>query len=278
MGFWENFHKDKKLRVAHRGARSIRPENTMSAFKEAVKKSDFIELDVGFTKDGVPVVIHDDTLERTSNVKDFPEFKKPYKVINYTYKQLRKLDFGSWFIKEDPFGTIKDGKVRLDELNALKKQKIPSLDKVLKFLAKKRFPVNIEIKDLSRTPFDKSAVKTIVDIIEDNVMVNFVLISSFNHKYLRQVHKINTNIDIAALQESENPKDLIKHLKRLRVRSYHPSIEITEVDLIQNLKNANIFTNVYTVNDHKEMEKLWNNGVKSIFTDIWHEETQRVTA
>ncbi len=268
MGFWENFKKDKKLIVAHRGARSIRPENTMSAFKKAIKKSDFIEFDVAFTKDGVAVVVHDDTLERTSNVKDFPEFKKPYRLKDYTYKQLRKLDFGSWFMRDDPFGSIKDGKVSLDELMALKTQRILTLDTVLKFLKKHNFPANIEIKDLSRTAFDKTAVKTIVDIIEDNVMVNYVLLSSFNHKYLRQAHKINTNIDIAALQENENPKDLIKRLKRLRVRSYHPSLDITDTDLIQNLNNAGIFVNVFTVNDKHEKQHLFNNGVKSIFTDI----------
>lgn len=268
MGFWENFKKDKKLIVAHRGARSVRAENTMSAFKEAIKKSDYIELDVGFTKDGVAVIIHDDTLERTSNVKDFPEFKKPYRVIDYTYKQLQKLDFGSWFIKEDPFGTIKSGRVDIEELKALKTQRILTLDNVLRFLKKHNFPVNVEIKDVSKTPFDKTAVKTIVDIIEDNVMVNYVLISSFNHKYLRQVHKINNNIDIAALQENEHPKDLVKRLKRLRVRSYHPAFEITNTDLIQNLNNAGFFVNIFTVNDENEKVNLFNSGAKSIFTDI----------
>jgi len=268
MGFWENFKKDKKLIVAHRGARSIRAENTMSAFKEAIKKSDYIELDVGFTKDGVAVIIHDDTLERTSNVKEFSEFKKPYKVIDYTYKQLQKLDFGEWFLKEDPFGTIKNGRVNVEELKALKKQRILTLDKVLRFLKKHNFPVNVEIKDASKTPFDKTAVKTIVDIIEDNTMVNYVLLSSFNHKYLRQAHKLNSNIDIAALQESEHPKDLVKRLKRLRVRSYHPSFDIADTDLIQNLSNAGIFVNIFTVNDEKDKQNLFNNGAKSIFTDV----------
>lgn len=267
MGFWENFDKNKKLKAAHRGARSIRAENTMSAFKEALKKSDYIELDVCFTKDGVAVIIHDDTLERTSNVKDFSEFKKPYKVVDYTYKQLLKLDFGSWFIKDDPFGTIEKGIVKIEDLEALKTQRIPTLDKVLKLLKKYKFPVNIEIKDLTRTPFNKTAVKTIVDMVEDNVMVNYVLISSFNHKYLRQVHKYNTSIDIAALQENEHPKNLVKHLKRLRVRSYHPDFNITDTDLIQNLTNAGIFTNIYTVNEETDIEKLFNAGAKSVFTD-----------
>jgi glycerophosphoryl diester phosphodiesterase len=268
MGFWENFEKNKKLIVAHRGARSIRPENTMSAFKKAIKKSDYIELDVGFTKDGVAVIIHDTTLERTSNVQEFPEFKKPYRVIDYTYKQLLKLDFGSWFLREDPFETIKKGKVDIKELKSLKTQRILTLNKVLKFLKKHHFPVNVEIKDLTRTPFDKTAVKTIIDIIEDNVMLNYVLLSSFNHKYLRQAHRLNSHIDIAALQANEHRKDLVKHLKRLRVRSYNPEFQIADTDLIKNLRNAGIFTNIFTVNDREEIEKLFIAGAKSVFTDI----------
>ena len=268
MGFWENFKKDKKLIIAHRGASSIRPENTMSAFKEAIKRSDIIELDVTLTKDGVAVVIHDNTLVRTSNVKDFPKFKKPYRVIDYTYKQLKKLDFGSWFIRDDPFNTIKDGIVKIEELEKLKTQRIPTLNKVLKFLRRHRFPVNIEIKDLSRTPHDKIVAKKVVDIIEENLMINYVLVSSFNHNYLREIKKYNPHIDIAALQEKKPPKNYIKYLKRLKVRSYHIPFEIANIDLIQNLNNEGIFTNVFTVNDSHTKQNLFKKGVKAIFTDI----------
>ena len=236
-------------------------------FKEAIKYNDYIELDVGFSKDGVAVVIHDDTLERTSNVKEFPKFTKPYRVIDYTYKQLKKLDFGSWFIKEDPFGRIKDGTVDLEELKALKTQRIPTLDQVLKLLRKHKFPVNIEIKDASKTPFDKVAVKTVVDLVEEHSMVNYSMISSFNHKYLRQVFKLNPYIDTAALQDKTNGENLVKKLKRLRVRSYNPEFNLADTDLIKNLSNAGIFVNIFTVNDKDKIEKLWNDGAKSIFTD-----------
>ena len=268
MSFWENFDRNKKLIVAHRGARAIRPENTMSAFKEAMKSSDFIELDVAFSKDGIPVIIHDNTLERTSNVKEFKEFKKPYRVRDYTYKQLLKLDFGSWFIRDDPFKTIENGTVSVEELKALKTQRILTLDRVLKLFKKHNFPVNIEIKDVSRTQYDKVAVKTIIELIEKHVMANLVLLSSFNHKYLRQAFKINPHIDTAALEEKAPSKDLVKHLKRLKVRSYNPSLKIVDSDLIKDISNAGIFVNIFTVNDKNERIKLFNEGAKAVFTDI----------
>ncbi|NOX15635.1 MAG: glycerophosphodiester phosphodiesterase [Epsilonproteobacteria bacterium] len=268
MSFWENFDKNRKLIVAHRGARSIRPENTMSAFKAAMKNSDFIELDVSFSKDGVPIIIHDNTLERTSNVKELKEFKKPYRVKDYTYKQLLKLDFGSWFIRDDPFKTIENGTVKIEELKALKTQRILTLDQVLKVLKKHNFPVNIEIKDLSRTAYDKTAVKTIIDIIEKHVMLNLVLLSSFNHKYLRQAFKINPNIDTAALEGKNHSKDLVKHLKRLRVRSYNPALKIADEDLIKHLNSAGIFVNIFTVNDKEDRLRLFKEGAKAVFTDV----------
>jgi glycerophosphoryl diester phosphodiesterase len=268
MSFWENFDKNKKLIVAHRGARSIRPENTISAFREGMKNSDFIELDVAFSRDGVPIIIHDNTLERTSNVREFKEFKKPYRIKDYTYKQLLKLDFGSWFMLDDPFKTIENGTVKIEELKALKTQRIMTLDQVLKLLKRHNFPVNIEIKDATRTAYDKTVVRTIIDLIEKHVMVNLVLLSSFNHKYLRQAFKINPNIDTAALEEKFHSKDLVKHLKRLRVRSYNPALKIADSDLIKDLSNAGIFVNIFTVNDKKERLKLFEEGAKAVFTDV----------
>ncbi len=77
--------------LAHRGWSGVAPENTMSSFKLAVNDPtvDAIECDIQMTKDGELVVIHDFTLERTSNGKGL--------VRDYTYEELRQLDFGSWF-------------------------------------------------------------------------------------------------------------------------------------------------------------------------------------
>jgi len=269
MGFWDNFDKNKKLIAAHRGARSIRAENTMSAFKEAMKNSDFIELDVTFTKDGVPVVIHDDTLKRTSNVKEFKEFKKPYRVRDYTYKQLLKLDFGSWFIKDDPFKTIKNGTSSIKKLKSLKAQKIPTLEQVLKLFKKHNFPVNIEIKDLTGNDYDKVAVKIIINLIKKYDMANLVLISSFNHKYLKQAYKLDPHIDIAALEEDKiHSKDLIKYLKKLKVSGYNIALQIVTPELIKEVNKAGIFVSIFTVNDKKMKTKLFKEGAKAIFTDV----------
>ncbi len=268
MNFWKNFSKQDSLIAAHRGARSLRAENTMSAFEEALNKgADFLEIDVGFSKDGVAVIIHDDTLERTSDVKEHSEFKPPYRVVDYTYDELLKLDFGSWFIKKDPFGSIKEGRVKKEDIES---QRILTLKEVLEFAKKHNFPINVEIKDMRGTPFDKTAVKRVIDIINEvGDMDDLILISSFNHDYIKEASILAPNITRAALQEEEHPADLINHLKEINAHGYHPELKIADKKQTQELNNAGFFVNVYTVNDNKDKKRLFSEGVKASFSDFW---------
>jgi len=268
LDFWNNFSNKSKLISAHRGYRAIMPENTMIAFEKSLGMSDFIELDVGFTKDGVAIIIHDDTLLRTSNVQKHKEFKVPYKVVDYTYNEILKLDFSSWFIKDDPFDTIKNNIIKKDYLQSLKIQRIPTLKEVLAFIKKHNFPVNIEIKDMKNTKFDKIAVSKIVKIVKTYNIDKLILFSSFNHNYMKQLALLAPNITRAALQENKHPKNLVKYLKSLKVHGYHCCADIVNKNIINELRKNDFFVNVFTVNNSKEKEKLFKQGVKAIFTDF----------
>lgn len=101
--------KKPNLIAAHRGDRSQKPENTLSALVSSIGKCDFIEIDVQLTKDLIPVTIHDDTLDRTSDVSKIGRFanRRPWKVCDFTLEELRSLDFGSWFDhKYEPILTL----------------------------------------------------------------------------------------------------------------------------------------------------------------------------
>lgn len=88
------------LVIAHRGARAFAPENTLCAFKKAIQmRAHVVEMDVHLTKDGIPIILHDDTLVRCSDVrKKFPK-RKSYFVSDFTLKEIKTLDAGSWFSK-----------------------------------------------------------------------------------------------------------------------------------------------------------------------------------
>ena len=266
MSFWDHFKNKPHLIAAHRGDRSIRAENTMSAFENSLGKADFIELDVNFTKDGVAVIIHDDTLQRTSNVDKNSIFKKPYKVTDYTYEEIKQLDFSSWFLKKDPFKRVKKDNLK-KEINSLPTQRISKLTEVLQFAKVNKMPLNIEIKDMTDTPFDETAPTKVVNLIEEFDLKDKILISSFNHYYIKKTKRLSPSIDTAALEEDKIPSNLISYLKELKVSAYHPHLPLVTKELVQNLKKHHLFTNVYTVNSTKVKNMLFKEGVKAIFTD-----------
>ena len=264
MSFFDNFPKNKNLIAAHRGNRSMRAENTMHAFEEALALCDFIEFDVCFTKDNIVIVLHDHTIIRTSNALEFFKNKNEIKARNITYKKIKQLDFSSWFIKKDPFLSIKENRV---DKKDIKKQGISTLKEVLLFCKKHRVCANIEIKDLKGSDAHKTCVKDILEIIKEVDYEDYVLLSSFNHKYLKKIKKENPNISTAALQEKEHPEDLITYLKDLNVDAYNCCDKIITKKIIKKLKKENIYTNVFTVNSQERKKELFSFGAKAIFTD-----------
>jgi len=264
MAFYDNFKHKTKLIAAHRGFRANRPENTLSAFEAAMGKCDFIELDVGFSKDGVAVIIHDDSCKRTSDVAEYIDYQYRFNVCDLTYEELSKLDFGSWYIKEDPYSSIKNAIVSKEDITP---QNIPTLEEILNLCKKHNMPVNIEIKDLTKTKFNKTAVKDVLQIVLDTNMQDFVLLSSFNHKYLKEAKRLAPFIQRAALQEKVHPSNLIKYLKKLDVVAYNCEDEIVNEEVISLLKPEDIYLNVYTVNSEKRKTELFESGINAIFTD-----------
>lgn len=270
MRFWEHF-EGKRLTIAHRGHRAFRAENTISAFEASEGLCDFIELDVGFSSDGVAIVIHDDTLERTSNASMVDGFVFPYSVMDYTYKELLLLDVSSWFLRDDPFKTIAQGKVFKEELEALPVQRIPTLKQVLEICKIKNIPVNIEIKDMQGTKMHAAATHNIVSIIQELGMKNMILLSSFNHTYLSQVKDIDPTISIAILQETRLPQNPIKYLQQMRTWCCNIGTDIATPKIIDELVRAGVIVNVFTVNSQTEQENLYKLGVRGIFTDFLRE-------
>jgi len=248
MNFLDLFNKPNLI-AAHRGDRSQEPENTLRALRSAVGKCDFIEIDVQLTKDLIPVIIHDDTLGRTSNVSEIERFadRAPWNVSNFTFEELQDLDFGSWF-KDIP-------------------EPILTLEKALSFAKEEHVFLNVEIKDMSKIFADVTVVEIIFDMIKRTQTEDLVLLSSFYHNYLPLCKKFSNHIPTAALQLYKHPSDLTQYLHTLEVNAYHPENIITDKKTVTDLKKAGFFINVFTVNNAKRKKELFEWGVNGIFTD-----------
>lgn len=240
------------LIAAHRGARSIAPENTFIALKKSLGRCDFIEIDVQLSREGIAVVMHDDTLERTTDVTEIDTFKsrKPYRVCDFTLDELRTLDYGSWFYKD-------------------KKHKEPllTLRDALEFIKENNIFLNIEIKDMCGIVSDDVAVKAVVKEIKESDANELVLISSFRHEYLKIVKEKLQNVPTAALVEGKHPPKLLEYLRELKVNSYNLNNELVDKQTVEMLREAGFFVGVYTVNDVKRAKELFSMGVNCIFSD-----------
>ncbi len=248
MHFLELFNR-KGLIAAHRGARAICPENTLSALKASIGHCDFVEIDVQLSRDGIAIIMHDETLERTTNISKLNIYKSraPYRVSDFTYKELEDLDYGSWFNTYEPLLTLHDA---------------------LLFVKENHLFINIEIKDMHENFTDDTVVTTVLDEIKNLHVEHLILLSSFRHKYLKLSKEYLPKLPTAALVEDEHPKSLIAYLNNLHVNSYHLDDKLVDEKTIKELRHAGFFVNVYTVNDPTRYQELFNMGVNGIFTDV----------
>jgi glycerophosphoryl diester phosphodiesterase len=263
------FQPKRTLNIAHRGARSLAPENTLAAARKGLEiGADLWELDVAMTVDGELVVLHDDTLERTSNVAAVFPNRRTALVYSFTLTELRRLDFGSWFVEKDPFKQIAAGAVSPAEQEKFKGEPIPTLRDALTFTRDHQWRVNVEIKDASSTPAAHASIveKTVALIVELG-MVNQVMISSFNHQYIQKVKALQPTLVTAALVEMADP-DPAALLRRTGAQGYNPSVKAIAPAAIRPLREQGLDVYIWTVNDEATLKALVDAGVSGIFTDF----------
>ena len=266
----ETSMNDHPLIVAHRGARGHAPENTLAAARLAhAEKAEMWELDTAFTKDGHLVVIHDDTLARTTDVEKHPEFaaRSPWKVQDFTLAELRTLDAGSWFVEKDPYKTIASGDVTPAMAAAYKGEKIPTLEEALTLTQELNWQVNVEIKDQINAIGHDRIAKEVCALIERLGMKDKVLLSSFQHQYLSEAASYLPEMPRAALIENTRPEDAAAVCKAANAAYYHPKHTLLLPGDTEMLRAEGILANVWTVNSVTDMQRAINLGVNAIITD-----------
>lgn len=221
----------------HRGASGYAPENTISAFRMAQKMgSHGLEFDVQLTKDGVPVVIHDETLDRTTDLKG--------QVSTYNWKQIQKADAGSWL------DTRWSG------------EHIPSLEEVLREFSD--LLLNIELKNSIVTY--PGLEEKVLTLIRKYCQIDNVIVSSFNHQSLLKVKKLEPLIKTGILYEEE-PTDAVHYSLQLGANAVHPDFRLLTKEKTAAFHERGLFVNTWTVNERVDVEKMIRIGVDGIITN-----------
>jgi glycerophosphoryl diester phosphodiesterase len=227
--------------IAHRGFSGAAPENTLIAFRKGIEVgSDMIELDVHLSRDGEIVVIHDETLERTTNGKGM--------VVDHILQELKKLDAGSSF--------------RLTFAG----ERIPTLKEALD-LAKGRVPINIEIKNPTHGKYTIAELtERVLREVNQAGMMDRVIFSSFNPAALEWIGRKEPRAGGAFL--FHRPWNFLRDIpgsreyEVLNLRNIHLTRE-----KVAEIKKAGKIINVYTVNTDEEMKQFVDWGVDGIITN-----------
>ncbi len=244
----KNISNDSYIIIGHRGVAELAPENTIASINYAVEnKLDRVEVDVQQTLDSTIILMHDITLDRTSNGSGLIKEK--------TFSEISKLDAGSWF--SDKF----------------KNEKIPTLESVLD-LINGRCKLIIEIKKGDN--FYPNIEKNILDIIVRKRAESWVIIHSFDYEILEKIHNLNPNIPLHKIFLGNfkfTPYIFSNKIEKIDIEKY-PFIKEYSLNycfanrgIINFLKSKGKKINVWTVNNSITANELISIGVDGIITD-----------
>lgn len=222
------------LKIGHRGARGYAPENTLKSFQKAIELGvDAIELDVQLCKSGELIVMHDDTVDRTTDGSGF--------VKKIKLKDLKKLDAGMG-------------------------ERIPILEEVLD-LVDRRVKVNIELKG----PKTAKPVMKLIDeyVKKKGWNLDDFIISSFIRREIKEARILNPMIQIGVLISKPRLIDRwsFRFAQKIHANFIGLSLKIASKRLVHRAHKYGLKVFVYTVNDPKDVKRLAEYGVDGIFSD-----------
>jgi glycerophosphoryl diester phosphodiesterase len=227
----------RPLVIAHRGASAEAPENTIAAFELAIAHgADGIELDVHLSRDGQPVVIHDFTVDRTTDGAG--------RIRDHAVRELKRLDAGGWF--GAPF----------------RGQRIQTLPEVFeRFRDRTRF--FIELKGGS--DLYPGIEERVVSTIEIYDVLHIAMVQSFHQKALGQVRSLNPEVPLGLLTAEPPTGALIR--SGTVARAICPDARLVTEKAIAEIREAGLDCYVWTVNEPAQMDRLVGWGVSGIITD-----------
>lgn len=241
MHDWGSFYHRHPLVIGHRGASGSAPENTLAAFLAARDAgADGIELDVMRCASGEIVVIHDDTVDRTTNGSGA--------VSAMPLEALRELDAGAWFAPE------------------FAGERVPLLSEVLDAVGGS-LRVNIEVK--GRCPRGDGIEQEIAALVRARGLQESVLVSSFNPLALRRIQAAAPELQRGMLFASSYAVPLVWSWARRWVGAHalHPRAASIDAAWVKRAGERGYRVNVWTVNDPRTMHRMVAAGVDGVITD-----------
>ncbi|WP_429877385.1 glycerophosphodiester phosphodiesterase [Fictibacillus sp. NRS-1165] len=239
------------LDVAHRGASGYAPEHTLTSYHMGDKMhGDYIEIDLQMTKDGKLIAMHDETVDRTTNGTG--------KVKDFTLKQIKQLDAGSWFNEKYP----QYAKPMYKGL------KVPTLEEIFKTFGKNK---NYYIETKSPDVYPGMEEKLLQLVNQYHINKDTLLVQSFSKDSLLKVHKLDPSLKLIQLLEyKENAvltdQDLTSY--KQYAAGIGPNFNYLDKAYVQKAVKSGLEIHPYTVNETTDMKRLMDWGVTGMFTNF----------
>uniref|UniRef100_A0A7M4FJJ0 Glycerophosphodiester phosphodiesterase domain containing 5 n=1 Tax=Crocodylus porosus TaxID=8502 RepID=A0A7M4FJJ0_CROPO len=249
--------------IGHRGAPMLAPENTLMSFQKAVEQKIYgVQADVVISYDGVPFLMHDETLRRTTNVEEvFPELAyEQSSMFNWTH--LEKLNAGGWFLKDDPFWTA--GALSASDYVEAGNQSICKLEDMLQII-KDNTSLILNFQNL---PPDHPYHSTYINITLETILMSGIQqqavmwLPDTERQLVRQI--------APGFQQTSGIKAGVKRLREKGIKKLNLRYTKVTSEDIREYATANLSTNLYTVNEPWLYSILWCAGVQSVTSDSSH--------
>ena len=233
--------KEREIKVwAHRGASGYAPENTLEAFKQAMKMgADGVELDIQMTRDGELVVIHDETIDRVSGESGW--------VKDWTLSELKKLNVSKHMKGYE------------------KRTRIPTLEEVLEILKNTEMTINIELKN-SIVPYT-GMEERLMWLLSEYDMNDRIWCSSFNHESILRVKQLMPEMKCGLLF-CDVIVNAAQYAAELGVEAVHPAVyHMADSQYIRKAHHEGLAVHVWTANSKEDMKLLIDREADAIITN-----------
>ncbi len=253
--------------IAHRGASYLAPENTIKAGEVALEYDEVVgwEVDIQISLDGVPFLMHDHTLKRTTNVSVHFPSRKDDDPSTFTISELRQLDAGSWFVDKDPYGTIAKGIVSQAQAESYRGLKISTFEEVLNFTRNNNIFIDFDpyAPPVSH-PYHDDFYELILNLTADSgINLSKVMIPTTNTVFLALINSITPGV---LLGWRGHPS-----LTEFQSSPYNYSYINTGDDYTNQeyraLTSAGVDVMVWTIESVERYSQLWCLGVEWVKTN-----------
>uniref|UniRef100_A0A663MGP1 Glycerophosphodiester phosphodiesterase domain containing 2 n=1 Tax=Athene cunicularia TaxID=194338 RepID=A0A663MGP1_ATHCN len=253
----ENQLPPKPALVGHRGAPMLAPENTLMSLHKAVDCDvQVFETDVMVSADGVPFLMHDEELLRTTNVQAvFPE-RAALNSTTFNWTDLQQLDAGSWFLERKPFPTVQS--LSAGDRYQATKQRIPSLEQALEAAKQSNISIMFDLRPENHSDYQSFVNATLEVILQSGIPLQQVL--WLPDGFREQVKQRAPGVQqVYGRKRLQNEKEPLLHVNL-------PYQDMSSEEIRQ-YRQDNISVNLYVVNQPWLFSVLWCSGVSSVTTN-----------